>query len=172
MIELNCPACGKLLRIDDQYRGTTGACKGCGAPIHVPPDALTTAQKSLLAQVRNPIDIPQPEPSDDWRDDPASARQLSYLADLGASANQMRGITKGEASELIDELLENAPRRDSGRIAEDMAHSQREMVKAQKQAARAIQQQTNTIKNACGCLIILLTAPLWIPFLLYLIGSQ
>jgi hypothetical protein len=37
-----------------------------------------------------------------WQDDPATERQLNYLAELGAEIN--RPITKGEASKLIESI--------------------------------------------------------------------
>ena len=36
MIQLNCPHCGKMLRIDDRYAGKSGACKQCKSVIQVP----------------------------------------------------------------------------------------------------------------------------------------
>jgi hypothetical protein len=37
-----------------------------------------------------------------WQDDPATERQLSYLAELGVNIN--RPITKGDASKLIESV--------------------------------------------------------------------
>ncbi len=40
-----------------------------------------------------------------WRDEPSTARQVSFLLDLGATEAECRGLTKGKASDRIDELL-------------------------------------------------------------------
>ena len=60
-----------------------------------------------------PVPVPRSSPtiqsitiSRDWKTDPMSDRQRSFLHDLGASSSQMRGLTKGQASNLIDQLLE------------------------------------------------------------------
>ena len=45
----------------------------------------------------------RPRPS--WRDDPSTARQVSFPLDLGATEAECRGLTKGEASDRIDQLL-------------------------------------------------------------------
>jgi len=36
MIEMNCPHCGHLLRIPDQYAGQKGGCKHCKGLFQVP----------------------------------------------------------------------------------------------------------------------------------------
>jgi len=41
MVEMNCPHCGHLLRIDDRYRGQTGQCRNCKGTITVPPDPVS-----------------------------------------------------------------------------------------------------------------------------------
>ncbi len=43
----------------------------------------------------------------DWRSDPVTQRQLSFIRELGGNANER--MTKGAASELIDDLLERRP---------------------------------------------------------------
>lgn len=51
MIELQCPTCGKLLKIPVEYRGQTGKCNGCGGPIAVPKAALTTTERDVLQSI-------------------------------------------------------------------------------------------------------------------------
>lgn len=48
-----------------------------------------------------------PTSSGDWRSDPATARQLAYVRDLGGRADAQ--MTKGRASAIIDDLLERRP---------------------------------------------------------------
>lgn len=50
-----------------------------------------------------------PPPLRDWRNDPATERQLEYLTDLGATPAQMRNLTKERASELIESLQAGPP---------------------------------------------------------------
>lgn len=42
-----------------------------------------------------------------WQADPATARQIEYILDLGGTVEP--GLTKGEASNLIEDLLEQRP---------------------------------------------------------------
>lgn len=42
-----------------------------------------------------------------WKSDPATARQIEYIIDLGGEVKP--GMTKGEASNLIEDLLERRP---------------------------------------------------------------
>lgn len=127
MIEMNCPTCGKILRIPISYRGTTGRCNGCGDPVFVPLDAIPRAQVLGHGTTEIPPDLPEEIP-----------------------ISSPRPLPQNEALNI------------------DMAISQREMANAQRDTALAIRQQTTTHKIACGCLLLVLTAPLWIPVLVFL----
>ena len=171
MIEVECPDCGKALQIDPIYRGQSGRCNHCGGPIIVPRDALTAAQKSALA---NTSSAQAPQSDDDWKTDPATPKQLSYLADLGATPSMMRGLTKGKASEMIEDLQEirDLAEEDDEYAPPTPRSKKHPQASRDKETARAIRKQTDFQKNACGCLIILLTAPIWIPILLAIMASQ
>lgn len=166
MIELACANCGKLLRIPMEYRGQTGKCNGCGGPVHVPANALTQAQKALLKTVTQTAVAVVEEDQEDWRDEPASKKQLSYLADLGATPSQMRGLTKGQASELIERLQDEPP---ASRPAQPGPDYHRELLKAQKDTARAVRKASRSNSDCLTCLIIillLLFTPVWLPIVL------
>lgn len=108
MIEMECPTCGKTLRIPVEYRGQNGKCNHCQGEIYVRQDSLTVAQKAALAA--NPsvsaIEL-EAVTAGDWRDAPATERQLENLVDLGATPSQLRNLTKSGASELIETLQVN-----------------------------------------------------------------
>lgn len=130
MIELNCPACGKQLRIPDEFRGQMGKCNGCG---------------SLVLASDAPI--------------------------FSDATIQPKAITEDETwtaeatpSHTAQPLSPNVA------AAIDIAVSQRESVKAQWDLARAIRQQTATQRVGCGCLVVILTAPIWIPLCIFLFG--
>lgn len=71
MVELNCPTCGKTLRIPDEYRGQTGKCNACGAALLVPKSNVAPVPKwkigclnvcAVLAMVFVVIGIFAPKP--------------------------------------------------------------------------------------------------------------
>lgn len=49
-----------------------------------------------------------------WKSDPATAKQIDFLLDLGESERACRGLTKGEASARIDTLLDQQRERQGG----------------------------------------------------------
>lgn len=157
MITVTCDECGKTLSIPDQYRGATGKCNHCGGPVYVPSDALTDAQRAIVASNPPQADMPTP----------ATPKQLSYLRDLGATPSMLRGLSMAHASEMIAELEEVRDATEHHVISRKQQRHDEDRI-----TAKAVQRQTNFHKNACGCLIILLTAPVWIPVLLAWIGSQ
>lgn len=120
MIEMNCPKCGKMLRIPDEYAGVLGRCNGCGDSVQVPGiprlDGPTTSQAPSLSS-----------------SDIANA-EISPAGHL--SRNDSIGI--------------------------DMAVSQREMARAHKDMAESLRKQTLMSRLTCGCLILTVTAPIWI----------
>lgn len=193
MIEMKCPGCGRALQFPIEYQGKSGKCKVCGSLFFIRAEASECDQVSEDHQHMHstplsptshriyglpPISTPTPvnieHDIQDWQCEPASARQLSCLADLGATPSQMRGLTKGRASELIEELQGARPIRREAAVASDMAISQREMVKAQRDLAKAIRAQTSTHRSNCGCialvLILLILSPLWLPFAPFVIA--
>lgn len=106
MVELNCPKCGKTLRIPDEYRGQTGKCNGCGTAISVPG---LVAPPPIYSTVQH---------------DGATSEQIDYLVKLGADPMMLHGITKPQASALMREL------RDDPRILAN------EIVKAKERSDR------------------------------------
>lgn len=48
-----------------------------------------------------------------WRDHPPTGRQLEFLSELGASKSQCANLTKGTASDLIEQLLDKRDNHDS-----------------------------------------------------------
>lgn len=130
MIEMNCPACGKLLRIPDECRGQTGKCNGCGA--------LVVASDMLIF-------------SDATRPPKAVTEDETWTVESAPTQS---------ALPLSHEVA----------AAIDIAVSQRESVKAQFDLARAIRQQTTTQRIGCGCLVVILSAPIWIPLCIFLFG--
>jgi len=89
MLELNCPTCGKVLRIPDEYRGQVGKCNGCGHPVAVPGFVAT------------------PPLYETAHHDGATSEQLDYLVKLGADPMMLHGITKAQASALMRELRDD-----------------------------------------------------------------
>ena len=144
MIKILCPTCAKALEIPDKFAGQRGKCKYCQGTLVVP----------LLEAAP-----PAPSEQHDWRNDPATKKQKIYLRKLGAEPHEITGLTKSEASDLIDDYkaVNKMQRADAWKDKDS-------------EAAKAIRDHTNNQKNCCGIVIIILTAPLWIPFLLYLIG--
>ena len=63
------------------------------------------AADSASASVFSPMPVPSSSRGSSWRSDPASARQLTFLEDLGADPTTFDGLTKGAASAMIDRLL-------------------------------------------------------------------
>ena len=71
MIQMNCPGCGKLLRIGSHHLGVTGQCKRCHSPIKVTvppgifiPDAETPSLVMKLAgeaKDKEPVQVHCPE---------------------------------------------------------------------------------------------------------------
>lgn len=122
MIEMQCPTCGKTLRIPDEYRGITGKCNGCDQLVYVPGDRYLT----------------NGEPSD------VTLPGLSSTDVAEPIVTSTRPYSRDEALDI------------------DMAVSQREMARAQKDMVEAIKKQTTTHRIACGCLLLFLTAPIWI----------
>lgn len=172
MIEVTCPTCGKLLRISPEYRGITGKCNGCGGAVYVPANELTPAQRAAL-QGNEPPTLIEASPMRNWRVDPASERQLSLLAELGATPTMMRNLTKEQASELIEGLQDlRDPTNANTTIAADMAHSQRDMANAQNELVKAAKQHNRFQRNACSLVLLVLLSPFWIPACVYLVNPS
>lgn len=120
MIELNCPTCGKTLRIPDEYAGVLGRCNGCGEPVQVPG----------IPRLDGPV-----------RSHPPA---LSSSDVTGAERSPAGTVTHNES------------------IGIDMAISQREMARAHRDMAESLRKQTLMSRITCGCLLLTLTAPIWI----------
>lgn len=66
--------------------------------------------RSVVATHLESIELPgfdDDDTSAPWKGHPATARQIAYVVDLGGTPTP--GMTKGDASELIDRLLERRP---------------------------------------------------------------
>jgi DNA-directed RNA polymerase specialized sigma24 family protein len=73
---------------------------------------MRVATKEVRGVIETHLDsigLPPPDRSSrsSWRGDPATARQLDYIVGLGGQPTD--GMAKGEASDLIEELLERRP---------------------------------------------------------------
>jgi polyhydroxyalkanoate synthesis regulator phasin len=69
--------------------------------------ASERAAEEERARQASQRDVPPPyEPNTKWRDDPITEKQIRFLEELGAPRRKTKGLTKGQASKLIDELLE------------------------------------------------------------------
>ena len=125
MIDLNCPTCGKILRIPDEYAGVIGRCNGCGNPVQVPG----------IPRLNGPTT--------------AQAPALSSSDATGAEIAPGGTYTPNES------------------IGIDMAVSQREMARAHKDMANELKKATMMSRLTCGCLILTITAPIWITGLVF-----
>lgn len=72
----------------------------------VVPKSVRLSIAEMLERFGLPVDD-EDEPWIGWRSDPITARQLEYIRDLGGVASE--SMTKGQASRLIDQLLERRP---------------------------------------------------------------
>lgn len=70
MIEIQCPACGKHLRIADEYAGQAGKCKACGAVITVPAQRDSFTSNNLVDDIAPPSTYKYPEVQEDWSPQP------------------------------------------------------------------------------------------------------
>lgn len=169
MIEYECPTCRIPLRIPESALGGGGTCNHCGNHFVLPglwsyrvSRAWGFMRKNsgpALAQIwRRVINFnARTPPRPTWRDDPMTERQRELLLDLGAEEHQIEGFSKGQATDMIS-ILKGEP----------MGQSNRELIAAQKETARAVRRASQSNQNCLGCLILvllLLFAPVWIPLL-------
>ena len=89
-IEFTCPHCKAEIEAPGDVAGAEADCPGCNRRIVVP--------------------SPRAPAPPSWRNDPATPRQVGLIQEFGVESET--GLTKGNASKLIDELI--------------AAHSQRE----------------------------------------------
>lgn len=169
MIEYDCPTCQIPLRIPKSVMGQSGTCKHCGQHFALPSlwryrvarawaytrKNAWPATSRILWRIANFNSRTPPRPT--WRDDPMTERQREFLLDLGAEEHQIEGFSKGQATDMIS-ILKGEP----------VGQSNRELIEAQKETARAVKKASQTNQNCLGCLILvllLLFAPVWIPLL-------
>jgi hypothetical protein len=98
MIEMNCPRCGKFLRIPDQHKGRTGKCNGCGGTIVVPGSTAFSP--------------------------PMSDAQREYLLSVGTPLVAIQNLSAAEATLIIDDLQSDSSALLTG-VAEVPPHSKK-----------------------------------------------
>jgi hypothetical protein len=80
-----------------------------------------------------------------WKDDPATEKQLAYLRQFGYEPNGP--ITKGEASQLIDQFSED-PARDAIRTSNQIRESDRLDHEAEKKFAYVLHRLVNELTES------------------------
>jgi hypothetical protein len=96
MLLFICPYCNEILKVPGEYLGQKGRCNKCGGRIAlIGNPGLSTPQ----AASRVTDDI-----SDEELSQPATEKQLEVLRDMGALEARLAGITKDNASRLIQAL--------------------------------------------------------------------
>jgi hypothetical protein len=142
MIELSCPTCDKLLRIDDKYRGTLGKCNGCGCAVFVPTTALTPAQQTVFDTITKP-------PKDSFSASPTPAPTF--------------------ASRMWTKFTERPPARAKAfsftrRPQPDAAER---LIAAQRAHTRAM----NSNFSCLIIVLLVLFCPIWIPIVIIALGG-
>jgi hypothetical protein len=93
---------------DDERRELMQWADRLGSPTPLPSPKMEASSRSTVSQQQTGdqyLAIPKSRrPS--WKNDPATAKQIAFLLDLGESERACRGLTKGEASSRIDALLQ------------------------------------------------------------------
>lgn len=75
-------------------------------------------------QVRETFESRHPDiPFGKWRHDPATQKQYDFLIRLGADRRLIMGLTKGQASDLIDELIDQQDMAEQTAAAIRQAHT-------------------------------------------------
>jgi hypothetical protein len=127
-IHFDCPICNQSLEAPEDLANQLIDCPTCKTAIQVPsgsrrtemnlesptppplkPPVLTTQPDSTLSVDEDPDD--EFEWDEPWRADPASDRQKQKLKYFGIRIK--RGLTKGEASDLIEEAMQADPEREA-----------------------------------------------------------
>lgn len=97
MIEMNCPHCDHLLRIDDKYAGQKGGCKHCGGHFRVPKMRVPTPPS--MKRSKYPAQAPSAAP-------PVTASKLDDMDDMPevdpAFAEEMTGEAPPPSTALDD----------------------------------------------------------------------
>jgi DNA-directed RNA polymerase subunit RPC12/RpoP len=104
-VEFNCAACGQSLEAPSDLAGQMIQCPSCEKTIRIP--YSSAIKPSSLPPPTLPLASIPEEPDPDLRSDIATEKQIAYICALGGSVRP--GMTKEQASGLIDKLRTSAP---------------------------------------------------------------
>lgn len=85
-IDLDCPKCGRVLRVADQYAGRRGKCPACGGSVQIPEDNPVL---EVLPEDRRTYDnviIPPPAPSPEPKAPPEQLAKRRAVGEASAAA--------------------------------------------------------------------------------------
>ena len=95
-----CPHCEKTLRVRPEHVGRKGRCTACGGRI-----ALLGRTDAAGPQRASRVEDHSPK-GPGSRETPATEKQLEYLRNSGVPADRLRDLSRTDASEMIERLVE------------------------------------------------------------------
>ncbi len=108
MIAFNCPGCGKLFKVKEEYAGKRSKCPGCGKPVLEPmPEATVAATPSEVGKAASaPAAPPGKEAGHPM---PPQAPASSPVADLPTQAPSTAASAARPANGSLSDTLGGAP---------------------------------------------------------------
>jgi len=125
-----CPHCAQSIEYPAEGAGQTVPCPTCEKPFVLLPDIVipSTPPKVAQAQTRKPEEADRAAYVERVRSEPATEKQKEKLRYFGYTVNP--GMTKGEASDAIDECIRLHPEKD--REYYDRPATEEQMAKLKK----------------------------------------